>query len=92
MTSNDEINTHDSLCPTRNTRKNKHCACASLQQARVQAFSEGHYEGIMRWAWVCNDCGNTYGPEVIDCPNDTLDKLYARLYADKLDAFRLRDE
>lgn len=80
--------THDSLCPTRSTGKKKHCACVVLQKARAQGFSEGRYEGVMLWAWVCDDCGNMYGPDVTDCPNRTLDELWV----ERRNAFRADSE
>lgn len=42
----------------------------AFQNGRAQ----GYLEAIEQTAWTCHDCGNTYDPDITECPNRYLDE------------------
>lgn len=46
------------------------CECALIAKVERRAL-----EKVL---WRCLDCGNLYGPEVHECPNQLLDEQIAR--------------
>lgn len=64
------------------------CICAELREAAgiqideddwQKGYDLGHSEGYeaayREMSWNCLDCGNTYGPDVHECPNRGLDEI-----------------
>lgn len=65
---------HDPLCPQSKAKKSE-CICRLLNDAREEGETLGRIATIDELSWSCGDCGNTYGPDVDECPNALLDEM-----------------
>ena len=50
-----------------------------MSKKRDLAYAEGYFQGVLDSSWQCHDCGNTYGPDVDECPNMVTDEAKAKL-------------
>ena len=67
---------HDTRCPKHLTSKKKgDCICSLLSEARDEGHTLGYITAVDEFSWNCGDCGNTYGPDVDECPNALLDEM-----------------
>lgn len=47
-------------------------------------YCQGYLDSLLATSWTCLDCGNTYDPDITDCPNRHLDEAQAALRAAKV--------
>ena len=45
------------------------------------AYAQGFLDALEETSWTCCDCGNTYDPNITDCPNRYLDEAKVALRA-----------
>lgn len=45
------------------------------------AYAQGFLDALEQTSWTCCDCGNTYDPDITDCPNRYLDEAKVALRA-----------
>ena len=38
------------------------------------AYAQGYLDALEATSWTCPDCGNTYDPDITECPNRYLDE------------------
>lgn len=43
------------------------------------AYAQGYLDALESTSWTCPDCGNTYDPDITECPNRYLDEAKVAL-------------
>lgn len=43
------------------------------------AYAQGYLDALEATSWTCPDCGNTYDPDITECPNRHLDEAKVAL-------------
>lgn len=80
--------THDPLCYMAEGKWGGGCQCPLIARVRADAprkgttkvaYAQGYLDALEATSWTCLDCGNTYDPDITECPNRYLDEAKTAL-------------